>query len=96
MHTSPRTAGYVARATLVLVAFLIALPTVHAAPQKKPAAKPAPPRQLAWPLPPDAPRGTYQVEVGCYLLATLRRLSVLDAVGRPSDDKVIIGEFSVP
>ena len=59
MHTSPRTAGYVARATLVLVAFLIALPTVHAAPQKKPAAKPAPPRQLAWPLPPDAPRMKY-------------------------------------
>ena len=47
-------------------------------------------------LPPDAPRGTYQVEVGWYLLATLRRLSVLDAAGRPSDDKVIIGEFSVP
>lgn len=47
-------------------------------------------------LPPDAPRGTYQVEVGWYLLATLRRLSVLDAAGRPSDDKVIIGEFVVP
>nr|MBP7689616.1 hypothetical protein [Thermoflexales bacterium] len=47
-------------------------------------------------LPPDAPRGTYQVEVGWYLLATLRRLSVLDAAGRPSDDKVIIGEFNVP
>jgi len=44
----------------------------------------------------DAPRGTYQVEVGWYLLATLRRLSVLDAAGRPSDDKVIIGEFVVP
>ncbi|MBI5566746.1 MAG: DUF2723 domain-containing protein [Chloroflexi bacterium] len=47
-------------------------------------------------LPPDAPRGTYQVEVGWYLLATLRRLSVLDATGRPGDDKVIIGEFVVP
>jgi hypothetical protein len=47
-------------------------------------------------LPFDAPRGVYQVEVGWYLLATLRRLSVLDAAGRPSDDRVIIGEFVVP
>jgi hypothetical protein len=47
-------------------------------------------------LPSDAPHGIYQVEVGWYLLATLRRLSVLDTAGRPSDDKVIIGEFVVP
>jgi hypothetical protein len=47
-------------------------------------------------LPPDAPRGVYQVEAGWYLLATLRRLNVLDAAGRSSDDKVIIGEFVVP
>ena len=47
-------------------------------------------------LPADAPSGKYQIEVGWYLLATLRRLSVLDAAGRPSDDKVIIGEFDVP
>jgi len=47
-------------------------------------------------LPPDAPSGKYQIEVGWYLLSTLRRLSVLDASGRPSDDKVIVGEFSVP
>jgi hypothetical protein len=47
-------------------------------------------------LPPDAPSGQYQVEVGWYLLSTLRRLNVLDGVGRPSDDHVIIGEFSVP
>jgi hypothetical protein len=47
-------------------------------------------------LPPDAPRGKYQVEVGWYLLATLRRLNVLDGVGRPSDDHVIVGEFDVP
>jgi hypothetical protein len=47
-------------------------------------------------LPAEAPRGRYQVEVGWYLLATLRRLSVLDAAGRPTDDKVIIGEFDVP
>lgn len=47
-------------------------------------------------LPPDAPRGQYQVEVGWYLLATLRRLNVLDSAGRPSDDRVIVGEFTVP
>jgi hypothetical protein len=47
-------------------------------------------------LPPDAPSGKYQIEVGWYLLATLRRLPVLDAVGRPSDDHVIVGEFVVP
>jgi hypothetical protein len=46
-------------------------------------------------LPPDAPGGKYQVEVGWYLLSTLRRLNVLDAAGRPSDDHVIIGEFTV-
>jgi hypothetical protein len=47
-------------------------------------------------LPADAPRGKYQVEVGWYLLATLRRLNVLDGAGRPSDDHVIIGELTVP
>jgi hypothetical protein len=47
-------------------------------------------------LPADAPSGKYQVEVGWYLLSTLRRLNVLDGVGRPSDDHVIIGEFTVP
>jgi Protein of unknown function (DUF2723) len=47
-------------------------------------------------LPPDAPSGKYQIEVGWYLLATLRRLPVLDSSGRPSDDHVIVGEFVVP
>jgi hypothetical protein len=47
-------------------------------------------------LPSDSPGGKYQVEVGWYLLSTLRRLNVLDGVGRPSDDHVIIGEFEVP
>ncbi len=47
-------------------------------------------------LPPDAPSGKYQVEVGWYLLSTLRRLNVLDAAGRPSDDRVIVGDFVVP
>ena len=44
----------------------------------------------------DAPGGRYQVEVGWYLLATLRRLPVLDAAGRPSDDRLILDEFDVP
>jgi len=47
-------------------------------------------------LPAGAPHGKYQVEVGWYLLSTLRRLNVLDAAGRPSDDHVIVGEFMVP
>jgi hypothetical protein len=44
----------------------------------------------------DAPRGRYQIEVGWYLLATLRRLPVLDAGGRPVDDRFVAGEFDVP
>jgi hypothetical protein len=47
------------------------------------------------PLMGDAPPGTYQVEVGWYLLATLRRLPVVDADGRPVDDHVIIGTVMV-
>ncbi len=46
-------------------------------------------------LPPEAPSGRYRVEVGWYLLATLRRLPVL-AEGRPRDDRVLIAEFDVP
>ena len=47
------------------------------------------------PLMGDAPPGAYQVEVGWYLLATLRRLPVVDAEGRPVDDHVIIGTVMV-
>jgi hypothetical protein len=47
------------------------------------------------PLRGDAPPGMYQVEVGWYLLATLRRLPVVDAQGRPVDDHVIIGTVAV-
>jgi hypothetical protein len=43
----------------------------------------------------DAPPGEYQVEVGWYLLATSRRLPVLDASGRPTDDRVVVGTFKV-
>ncbi len=47
------------------------------------------------PLAGDAPPGTYEIEVGWYLLATLRRLPVVDAEGRPMDDRVIIGTVMV-
>jgi hypothetical protein len=46
-------------------------------------------------VPGDAPPGAYQVEVGWYLLATLRRLPIVDAEGRPVDDRVIIGTVTV-
>jgi hypothetical protein len=47
-------------------------------------------------LPGDAPPGRYQVEVGWYLLSTLRRLLVVDANGLASGDHVVVGGFAVP
>jgi hypothetical protein len=47
-------------------------------------------------LQPGAPTGRYRVEVGWYLLATLRRLPVLSASGQPIDDRVVVGECVVP
>ena len=44
-------------------------------------------------LAPDAPPGHYQVEVGWYLLATMRRLQVVDADGQPIGDALVVGEF---
>jgi 4-amino-4-deoxy-L-arabinose transferase-like glycosyltransferase len=38
----------------------------------------------------DLPPGNYRLQVGLYLLATLRRLPLLDAQGQPMDDKVVI------
>jgi hypothetical protein len=38
----------------------------------------------------DLPPGDYRLQVGWYLLSTLRRLPVLDAGGAPIDDKVVI------
>ncbi|MFQ5407704.1 MAG: protein O-mannosyl-transferase family [Anaerolineales bacterium] len=40
-------------------------------------------------LPTEAPAGSYRVEVGWYLLATLERLPVLNAEGMPIDDKYL-------
>ena len=47
------------------------------------------------PLDPDAPPGTYRIEVGWYLLATMQRLPVVDARGRPIGDSFVVGPFSV-
>ncbi|RMG95575.1 MAG: DUF2723 domain-containing protein [Chloroflexi bacterium] len=41
-------------------------------------------------LPADLPPGEYRLQAGFYLLATLRRLPVVDANGTPVDDKVVI------
>jgi hypothetical protein len=43
----------------------------------------------------DAPPGDYQVVVGWYLLATMQRLSTLDASGHPSGDAYVVGGFSI-
>ncbi|MCB8928257.1 MAG: DUF2723 domain-containing protein [Ardenticatenaceae bacterium] len=47
--------------------------------------------QLAGELPP----GPYRVQVGFYLLQTLRRLSVLDGTGTAVDDKLLLTGFMV-
>jgi hypothetical protein len=47
------------------------------------------------PLDADAPLGVYRVEVGVYLLRTMRRLPVLNADGHAVDDKLLIEGFSV-
>lgn len=47
------------------------------------------------PLDTDAPPGAYRVEVGVYLLRTMGRLPVLNADGRPVDDKLLIEGLTV-
>lgn len=44
----------------------------------------------------DLPPGQYRLQVGWYLLATLRRLPVLDESGAPVDDKVVRPGLVVP
>jgi hypothetical protein len=41
-------------------------------------------------LPSDLPPGHYQLQAGWYLLATARRLSVLDEFGTAVDDKIVV------
>ena len=43
----------------------------------------------------DLPPGNYRLQVGLYLLASMRRLPLLDAQGQPIDDKVIISGLTV-
>jgi hypothetical protein len=47
-------------------------------------------------LTPDAPSGSYQLEIGVYLLATNTRLPVLNADGTAVDDRVLLGGLLVP
>jgi hypothetical protein len=47
------------------------------------------------PLDYDAPEGSYQVEIGFYLLATNTRLSVIAPDGTPLDDRVLTGGLIV-
>jgi hypothetical protein len=42
----------------------------------------------------DLPPGNYRLQVGLYLLSTLRRLPVLDAQGQPLDDKVNVSDLT--
>jgi len=45
---------------------------------------------------PDAPPGSYPLEVGMYRLETNQRLPVVDADGRPvPDDRILLGEMAV-
>ncbi len=48
------------------------------------------------PLPPDLPPGSYQVYIGWYLLADLRRLPLLDETGQAVDDRFVITGLRVP
>jgi hypothetical protein len=51
---------------------------------------------LVLPLDPGTPLGeNYRLEVGMYDRATMQRLSVVDKDGRPVDDKIVIGPFSI-
>lgn len=47
-------------------------------------------------LAPDLPSGTYRLQVGWYLLETLRRLPVVDDGGTAVDDKVTVPGLIVP
>jgi len=49
----------------------------------------------AVPVDPETPPGSYQIEVGMYELASGRRLMVLDAEGRPRDNRVLLGSVTV-
>ncbi|MEM4723562.1 MAG: glycosyltransferase family 39 protein [Candidatus Hadarchaeum sp.] len=43
----------------------------------------------------QAPAGDYELEVGMYLLETMKRLAVLDSQGRAVDDRIVLGYIRV-
>jgi hypothetical protein len=44
----------------------------------------------------DAPPGTYQLEIGVYLLGNNTRLPIINAEGLPIDDRVLLVGLIVP
>ena len=44
----------------------------------------------------DAAPGPYRLEIGWYLLSTMRRLNVLDPVGNVTDDRVLLEGLAIP
>jgi 4-amino-4-deoxy-L-arabinose transferase-like glycosyltransferase len=41
----------------------------------------------------QAPAGDYELEVGMYLLETMKRLQTVDAQGNPKDNRIVLGRF---
>lgn len=46
-------------------------------------------------VPPDAPRGLYQIEIGLYTRPDLRRLRVLDRINPAEEDRILIGPLRI-
>ena len=46
-------------------------------------------------VPPDAPAGLYQIEIGLYTRSDLRRLRVLDRVDPAEEDRLLIGPLRI-
>jgi hypothetical protein len=44
----------------------------------------------------DAVPGPYRLEIGWYLLGTMRRLHVLDPAGNATDDRVLLEGLAIP
>jgi hypothetical protein len=51
--------------------------------------------QHAIPIPPDAPPGSYPLQVGLYLPDTFERLDVLDVAGNPAGVSVTIADVEI-
>jgi hypothetical protein len=48
------------------------------------------------PVAPDAAPGRYRLEIGWYLLGTMRRLNVVDSAGMAIDDRVLLENLLLP